>query len=347
MTRHFEFDPNRRALYTADELLEGFDPARPATYGRMRDLAIYREYLRDGGASASDPAIAAARGLHDNAITLALAARLGDQPTAAIMGGHAAGRSGAAYRDAAHIAARLAGEGFTVVSGGGPGVMEAVHLGAIFGKDAAQLEATLAQMRGWPQAVPAGASAVINRDFSVNEAKAAEIGSYLAPAVALRRNLGTVGAGVGVPTWMYGYEPSTPLAGAIAKYFQNSLREDGLLAVATHGIVYLEGGPGTLQEVFQDAAQNYHHACPGGAAGAGYFSPMVFFGDFWAGPMPVQRLFDTLFGSPAPGGDALPHWEEFTRHVLFTRDHDEAAAFIAAFEPPHANRCLAKLREGG
>src|SRR5262249_40778586 len=34
------------------------------------------------------------------------------------------------------------------------------------------------------------------------------------------------------------------------------IREDGMLAVATAGIVFAPGGAGTMQEIFQDAAQN-------------------------------------------------------------------------------------------
>ena len=35
----------------------------------------------------------------------------------------------------------------------------------------------------------------------------------------------------------------------MAKYFSNSLREDGLLAIATHGVVYAPGSAGTTQDV--------------------------------------------------------------------------------------------------
>jgi predicted Rossmann-fold nucleotide-binding protein len=51
-------------------------------------------------------------------------------------------------------------------------------------------------------------------------------------------------------------EPISLFATHIAKYFSNSIREDGMLAVATAGIVFAPGGAGTMQEIFQDAAQN-------------------------------------------------------------------------------------------
>ena len=72
-----------------------------------------------------------------------------------------------------------------------------------------------------------------------------------------------------LPTWFYGHEPTNPFATHIAKYFSNSEREDGLLAIAKAGIVFLAGGPGTMQEVFQDAAQNAYKTF-------GEPSPMVF-----------------------------------------------------------------------
>jgi predicted Rossmann-fold nucleotide-binding protein len=59
-----------------------------------------------------------------------------------------------------------------------------------------------------------------------------------------------------IPTWVIAGEPISQFASHIAKYFSNSIREDGMLAVATAGIVFAPGGAGTMQEIFQDAAQN-------------------------------------------------------------------------------------------
>jgi predicted Rossmann-fold nucleotide-binding protein len=59
-----------------------------------------------------------------------------------------------------------------------------------------------------------------------------------------------------IPTWVNAGEPISQFASHIAKYFSNSIREDGMLAVATAGIVFAPGGAGTMQEIFQDAAQN-------------------------------------------------------------------------------------------
>ena len=96
---------------------------------------------------------------------------------------------------------------------------------------------------------------------------------------------------LGIPTWLYGHEPSTPFTTHIAKLFENALREDGLLTIAKGGIVYAPGGAGTMQEIFQDATQNHYLTC-------GYASPMVFYGrEYWTRTMPVYPLLESLLSS--------------------------------------------------
>ena len=93
---------------------------------------------------------------------------------------------------------------------------------------------------------------------------------------------------LGIPTWLYGHEPSTPFATHIAKLFMNSVREDMILSVAIGGIIYTPGGAGTLQEIFQDAAQNHYLSL-------GFPSPMIFIGkQFWTDDVPVWPLIQYL-----------------------------------------------------
>ena len=93
---------------------------------------------------------------------------------------------------------------------------------------------------------------------------------------------------LGIPTWLYGHEPSTPFATYIAKYFDNSIREDGILTLATGGIIYTPGSAGTLQEIFQEAVQNHYLTF-------GYSSPMVFLNkQFWTEQVPVWPLLMKL-----------------------------------------------------
>ena len=93
---------------------------------------------------------------------------------------------------------------------------------------------------------------------------------------------------LGIPTWLYGHEPPTPFATHIAKYFANSVREDGLVTIAASGLIFAPGSAGTIQEIFQDATQNHY-------ATTGVSSPMVFLNsDYWTKEKPIYPLMKQL-----------------------------------------------------
>ena len=95
-------------------------------------------------------------------------------------------------------------------------------------------------------------------------------------------------ASLGIPTWFYGHEPPNVFASSIAKYFTNALREAILLDRSGGGIVFLPGAAGTVQEVFQDACENYY-------AADGAVAPMVLVGrKYWEVELPVLPLLTTL-----------------------------------------------------
>ena len=114
-------------------------------------------------------------------------------------------------------------------------------------------------------------------------------------------------------------QPPTPFATHLAKYFSNPLREDGLLSIAVDGVVYAPGWAGTVQEVFQDAAQNVYRVVDG------RFSPMAFLDldGWWSRRLPVLPLLRELFGD-----------EECDRSVHVGADPDGVLAFLAAATPP-------------
>ena len=91
-----------------------------------------------------------------------------------------------------------------------------------------------------------------------------------------------------IPTWLYGHEPPAPFATRIAKFFNNSIREDTILTEAYGGIIYMPGGAGTLQEVFQEAVQNHY-------VSLGYPSPMIFVGrKHWTETTPVYPFMEQM-----------------------------------------------------
>ena len=257
------FDPFRVSLYTPEELLAGFDVEHPESYAKTPDAVIYAHY-KDPENGAMDDVLA--RRIHDFSISDALddnIAAWSGNGVVGIMGGHGVLRGAPAYVAAAQLGRTLAREGFLVVTGGGPGVMEAGNLGVYMAPhpddalDAAMRELMIAPKHDDPRyLVPS---------FRVRQ-------KFPAPSSRAYRSLG-------VPTWFYGYEQPNIFATYIAKYFENSVREEGLLAIASRGVIFAEGGAGTLQEIFQNACQNYYRTYRQAAVA------MILFGsEYWNPP---------------------------------------------------------------
>ncbi len=331
------FDTNRTALYTIPELFNGYDPAKPESFSDTLDFRVYKDFVADKGAASTHRPAVLARAEHDCSITELFVEALKGRKVVAIMGGHNVLRGSVAYNRAAESAAKLAEKGFLVISGGGPGAMEAVHLGAAVAKAGAELDGALKEIASGVKdcgGFPVKYTGKAPDNVSVDPKLIAQLSDYYAPGWALRERLGH-GGGIAIPTWMYGWEPTTVFADGVAKYFQNSIREDGLLAAATHGIIYAEGRAGTLQEVFQDAAQDYYRSFPAPSeeAGVGVFSPMVFLGRFWRWTVPVEPILQGLFAL----GSVT---DEEAARVVFTDSVDEAVNTIASFKGPPAPPAL-------
>lgn len=309
--RDLPYEVYRSSLYTPAELFDGFDPKRPDTYLNTLDAIVYRHTARVGVAR-PHPLHALAERLHDHSITealdevLAAAARAGRAAPVAVMGGHALPRDSAGYRQAVGLGRALGRSPacFTVLTGGGPGAMEAVPLGVrLADQPDDALDAVLAAL----------AAAPVFHGGSPTAVDGTAVGRWLAAAAAapLAMPPPELPRCIGIPTWFYGHEPPNAFCDAHAKYFANSVREDGLLTVATGGVVYTPGSAGTVQEIFADYAQN-HYALMGPAA------PMVFLdADYWTARVPAAPLVRELARSRA----AEP-W------ILVTDDVGEAVALL-------------------
>jgi predicted Rossmann-fold nucleotide-binding protein len=275
------FRPYRHGLYTVEELYEGFDPAVPGSFWEQaRDSKIYAYYEQLRRRTEPPPILdSLALRLHDHAVEDALAALLhrgpsGPRKVVAIMGGHAMTRDEPIFREIATMARALTRAGYFVATGGGPGAMEAGNLGAYL---AAQPDPALDE---------ALALLVLDTDYASHD--------YLVHAMAVRERWPRADGGehagesLAVPTWFYGHEPSNLFASHIAKYFANSVREDGLLAIASHGVIFAPGSAGTVQEVFMDACQNHYGTFP-------LISPMIMLGvEYWTERLPVWPLLQAL-----------------------------------------------------
>jgi predicted Rossmann-fold nucleotide-binding protein len=277
-------DVRRTSLYTADELYDD------AAYPRSLDA---RAYAWDQEPVHSDEATLA-RALHDHAIDEALAAWTSGRDLVGVMGGHGARRGDPEYADAARLGCLLA-DGHVVATGGGPGAMEAANLGAwLARRGAGDLDEALAMLSEVPSFEPS-------------------VQDWAAAARAVRDRFPDGAESLGIPTWHYGHEPPNLFATAIAKYFHNAAREAILLQVCGAGIVFLPGAAGTVQEVFQDACENYY-------ADESSVAPMVLVGTgYWTEELPVWPLLRAL---------AKGHRMESRVHLVDTVE--EAAALVGS-----------------
>lgn len=275
-------DVYRPHLYTPDELFDR------TPYSRSLDARTYAWAQRVPG---RDDTLAAA--LHDHAIDEALAQFVSGRRIVGVMGGHALARDEPAYAEAARLG-RALGQTLVVATGGGPGAMEAANLGGrLAALDVSALETALEILAEVPSYRP-------SIDAWASCARTAVAGQP-EPTTTL-----------GVPTWHYGHEPPNLFATAIAKYVRNATREAVLLEVCDAGIVFLPGAAGTVQEVFQDACENYY-------AEETSVAPMVLVGRrHWTRTVPTWPLLQALAkGRPM----------ESRVHLVDTVD--EAAALLA------------------
>ncbi len=270
------YEAYRAELYTPEELFEAYD-GQACSYCDCLDARVYQHWLKTGRAAPKSPKEALARRLHDLSITEALERLLGDsRKVVAIMGGHSMLRGEGSYATVAKMSRVLAQKGYLMASGGGPGAMEATHLGVWFADyEESDLDEAICILSEAPK--------YNHRDWLVR-------------AFDVRKKFPNANpkASLGVPTWFYGHEPPNAFASHIAKYFENSIREEGLVTLATGGVIFAPGMAGTVQEVFQDAAQN-HYGTVASREGAGLISPMVLFGrEYWTEKLPVIPLLEKL-----------------------------------------------------
>lgn len=264
------FHPFRGILYTAEELLSGYKQGCHESFAETSiDSQIYKHFQKT---NRSDVVSTLLERIHDHAIDDALDHVLAQNErkrrAVGIMGGHSCKRNTDDFRQIAHLGYKLAKAGYFVVTGGGPGAMEAGNLGAYMSTYSSE-----------------------ELDEALDVLAVAD--SYTHPlwfdtALEVKERWPSEAKSLGVPTWFYGHEPSNLFASFIAKYFANSIREDGILTICHAGIIYTPGSAGTIQEIFQDACQNHYGSCV-------HISAMVFLNStYWTKTKPVYPLLHKL-----------------------------------------------------
>jgi hypothetical protein len=257
------YDPYRTTLYTPAELMDGYVVGD--NVNTTRDAQIFQHFAQHGGHDA-DMVEAMVQRIHDCSIDLAIRELLGEDPAnpdlpirkaVGFMGGHAARRDDSMYRQVAYLARLVTRAGYFVVSGGGPGIMEASNMGAYLATaDDAALDVAIKILSQVPEyARPDGTIAP----------------GYVGQALEVLEQYPNGAENLAIPTWFYGHEPVNMFATHVGKYFSNSIREDGLLAISSYGVIFAPGSAATIEEVFINGAQNHY-------ATFNYCSPMMFLG---------------------------------------------------------------------
>ena len=293
------FETGARGLYTAEELYSGI---WTQTYQQVPDAKIYAYSQQHAAANADSDHSALARTLHDHHIGQALVSEVyegtfKDTPIIGVMGGHAMNRGTTQYAQALELGRMITRAGYAVATGGGPGAMEAANAGAWLADYGADDIAAAMQM------LAEAPDAIHQRT------------GWARTALMVKERFPSHRQSLGVPTWFYGHEPPNLFATRIAKFFTNSIREAILLEQSNGGLVVLPGAAGTVQEIFQDACENYY------ATGARVV-PMVLVGrDYWSRDLPAWPLLQ-----------ALAKERVMEQKIALVDPAEEALAFIQSME---------------
>jgi predicted Rossmann-fold nucleotide-binding protein len=242
---HLPFELFPRKLYEIQDLYDHFDPEIPNSYKNSRDFEIYTHFTDHQNKQKLSTFLQVTESIHDASIRIALFEYIRyrnlDKRIVGVMGGHKVSRKEEEFYKIAVISKTLTERGYVMTSGGGPGMMEATHLGAYFaGRKISELEDAISILEDAP--------------FFSDEywlVKSYEVKEKYPPL--------TKQMSVGVPTWVHGHEPPNPFPGKIAKFFAASIRQEVLIQIAKAGIIFSRGSAGTLREIYQTVEQNHYN----------------------------------------------------------------------------------------
>lgn len=288
------YNPYRTSMYDFKEL-------NRLNNGESVDLAIYNHFSCYRHTNSMEENLW--QRIHDHAIDTNLNEYITtganghkEKKIVGIMGGHSVARNSREFLDCALLCQKLTKAGYFIVTGGGPGIMEAANMGAYFG--AYSLEELMKGIQ------------FLSKAPKYSDKHFSEL------AIELREKFSKGYESLAIPTWFYGHEPSNVFSSHIAKYFSNSIREDTLLAISLHGVIFCPGSAGTIQEIFADAAQNHYSTYK-------WISPMIFYGtEHYSEKLPVKPLILALSSD-----------KKYANSIYFSDENDDIIAFLKSNPP--------------
>ena len=126
------YNPFINKLYSKEMLFGAYEQGNPDSYENSFDKVVYNHFIAEG-VEAGDIKETLARSLHDHSISDALydfLEKYEEKKIVAVMGGHRLSRADKNFLEIARISKYFTEKGYLMISGGGPGAMEATHVGA-------------------------------------------------------------------------------------------------------------------------------------------------------------------------------------------------------------------------
>ncbi len=173
--------------------------------------------------------------IHDLSISYCLNDYLNNKSVIGFMGGHNIGRNTDLYKDISLLSKKLSGSGYLIVTGGGPGIMEAANLGAYFSRDTEDN--------------------VIRTIKKLSSVPLYTMDNYLNSSEKIVNTQLNGSENLSIPTLHYINEPINKFATRIAMFFSVHEREYWLLKRSNKAIIVAPGSMGTLNEIFSFLSQ--------------------------------------------------------------------------------------------
>lgn len=206
-----------------------------------KNLALYETLYKCNLGASKRGEFADKKSLHDQDASADLEDYFTQYPAQeriGIMGGSDLDRDTSGYHEVALLSKRLSESDYTIITGGGPGAMEAAHVGAWF---ACRSDEDLNNAIKMLSTVP---------KYAKNE--------WLRTATEVQDKYPRLSPtkDVAITTFVYGHRPPTSFASKLTTYFSEPLREEAILLSSTGAMIFTPGGAGTDEEVLESIKYN-------------------------------------------------------------------------------------------